>query len=71
MSNKTTKVKNLLPRRMYKERGQLQDRKHLGLILEKHKDYKRRSVNFKQKDRVISKFIFDWNTPFRKVATQG
>ena len=71
MSNKTTKVKNLLPRRMYKERGQLQDRKHLGLILEKHKDYKRRSVNFKQKDRVISKFGFDWNTPFREVATQG
>ena len=71
MSNKTTKVKNLLPRRMYKERGQLQDRKHLGLILEKHKDYKRRSVNFKQKDKVISKFCFEWNTPVREVATQG
>ena len=62
MSNKTTKVKNLLPRRMYKERGQLQDRKHLGLILEKHKDYKRRSLNFKQKDRVISKLDDQQNT---------
>lgn len=47
MKNKTTKVKNLLPRRMYKERGQLQDRKHLGLLLEKHKDYKKRSINYK------------------------
>lgn len=53
MANKTTRVKNLLPRRMYKERGQLQDRKHLGLLLEKHKDYKRRSTNFKQKDNII------------------
>lgn len=58
MKNKTTKVKNLLPRRMYKERGQLQDRKHLGLLLEKHKDYKKRSMNYKQKEAVISKFHF-------------
>lgn len=56
-SNKTTRVKNLLPRRMYKERGQLQDRKHLGVLLEKHKDYKKRSLNFKQKDAVISKLV--------------
>jgi hypothetical protein len=55
MKNKTTKIKNLLPRRMYKERGQPQDRKKLGILLEKKKDYKRRSLNFKQKDRVISK----------------
>ena len=39
---KTTQIKNTLPRRMYKERGQLQRREHLG-ILEKRKDYKRRS----------------------------
>lgn len=55
MANKTTRVKNLLPRRMYKERGQLSDRKHLGILLEKKKDYKRRSTNYKQKDTVISK----------------
>lgn len=56
-SNKTTMVKNLLPRRMYKERGQLQDRKHLGLLLEKKKDYVKRSTNFKQKATVISKHL--------------
>jgi hypothetical protein len=56
---------------MYKERGQLQDRKHLGLILEKHKDYKRRSLNFKQKDRVISKLNNFLNTSFRKAAAKG
>ena len=54
--NKTTQIRNVLPRRMYKERGQLSHREHLG-ILEKRKDYKRRSDNFKQKDRIISKFL--------------
>jgi lactam utilization protein B len=58
MKNKTTSIRNLIPRRAYKERGQLEDRKHLGIILEKHKDYKRRSQNFKQKDKVISKSVF-------------
>ena len=45
---KDTRIKNTLPRRMYKERGQLQRREHLG-ILEKRKDYQRRSKDFKQK----------------------
>ena len=39
---------------MYRERGQLQNREHLG-ILEKKKDYKKRSNNFKQKTAVIKK----------------
>jgi len=55
-SNKTTNVKNRLPKKMYKERGQLSDRKHLGVLLEKKKDYQRRSANFKQKSRIIGKF---------------
>jgi len=53
--NKTTNIKNKLPRRMYKERGQLEDRKHLGVLLEKSKDYKKRSANHKQKAAVINK----------------
>lgn len=52
--NKSTMIRNVLPRRMYKERGQLGHREHLG-ILEKKKDYKRRSDNFKQKNTIISK----------------
>ena len=52
---KSTKIKNTLPRRMYKERGQLSHREHLGL-LEKRKDYKRRSTDFKNKDKVLSKY---------------
>ena len=61
---KTTQIRNLLPRRMYKERGQLKHREHLG-ILEKRKDYKRRSRNFKDKDKIISKSTFKYsNTPF-------
>ena len=51
---KNTQIKNVLPRRMYKERGQLAKREHLG-ILEKKKDYKRRSKDFKNKDKIISK----------------
>lgn len=54
--NKSTQIRNVLPRRMYKERGQLAHRQHLG-ILEKHKDYKRRSNDFKQKDAIISKHL--------------
>ena len=50
--NKSTQIRNILPRRMYKERGQLSDRQHLG-ILEKRKDYKRRSNDFKHKDKII------------------
>ena len=46
---KPTKTRNVLPRKMYKERGQLSHRKHLG-ILEKRKDYKRRSNDFKHKN---------------------
>lgn len=52
---KPTKTRNVLPRKMYKERGQLSHRKHLG-ILEKRKDYKRRSNDFKNKNQIISKF---------------
>eukprot|EP00353_Schmidingerella_taraikaensis_P003896 CAMPEP_0185569862 /NCGR_PEP_ID=MMETSP0434-20130131/2367_1 /TAXON_ID=626734 ORGANISM="Favella taraikaensis, Strain Fe Narragansett Bay" /NCGR_SAMPLE_ID=MMETSP0434 /ASSEMBLY_ACC=CAM_ASM_000379 /LENGTH=93 /DNA_ID=CAMNT_0028184813 /DNA_START=71 /DNA_END=352 /DNA_ORIENTATION=+ len=39
---------------MYKERGQLSHRQHLG-ILEKKKDYKRRSADFKNKNNIIKK----------------
>lgn len=49
---KTTKMKNYIPRKMYRERGQLQRRKHLG-ILEKKQDYQARSRDYKQKDRII------------------
>ena len=52
---KNTLIKNALPRRMYKERGQLARREHLG-ILEKKKDYKRRSKDFKNKDKILRKF---------------
>ena len=47
-------MKNYIPRRTYRERGQLQRRKHLG-ILEKKKDYTRRARDFKQKDETIKK----------------
>ena len=51
---KTTHIRNVMPRKMYKERGQLQKREHLGM-LEKHKDYTKRSKNFKHKAAIISK----------------
>jgi len=52
---KDSRIKNTLPRRMYKERGQLKRREHLG-ILEKKKDYQRRSKDFKQKKNIIRKY---------------
>ena len=45
-TTKTTKMRNYIPRRKYQERGQLEGRKHLG-ILEKRKDYQQRSRDFK------------------------
>lgn len=53
MKNKTTLIKNLIPRRQYKERGQLSGRKHLGLLLEKTKDRRKRQQNFHHKDNLI------------------
>lgn len=47
-------LKNVLPRRMYRERRQLKSREHLGL-LEKKRDYKRRAKDFQSKANVISK----------------
>lgn len=47
--------KNAIPRRMYRERRQLKDREHLG-ILEKKRDYKRRAKDFKAKSNIISKY---------------
>jgi U3 small nucleolar RNA-associated protein 11 len=46
--------RNAIPRRMYRERGQLKSRDHLG-ILEKKKDYKRRANDYKSKQTFISK----------------
>ena len=44
--------RNAIPRRMYRERGQVEGREHLG-ILEKKRDYKRRAKDFKQKKEII------------------
>ena len=52
---KTTQIRNVLPRRMYKERGQLEGRKGRGILLEKKKDYKKRTTDFKQKHSIIKK----------------
>ena len=51
-ATKTTKMKNYIPRRTYRERGQLERRSHLG-ILEKRKDYKARSNDYKSKEQLI------------------
>lgn len=53
--------RNAIPRRMYRERGQLKAREHLGL-LEKKRDYKRRAKDFKGKVNVISKTHLPINT---------
>ena len=53
-ATKTTTMKNYIPRRTYRERGQLQRKKHLG-ILEKKKDYTRRAGDFKNKAETIKK----------------
>ena len=47
-------LKNAIPKRKYRERSQLQKRKHLGL-LEKHKDYKLRAKDFHNKEDKINK----------------
>lgn len=46
--------RNAIPRRMYRERGQLKSREHLGL-LEKKRDYKRRAKDYHSKEGVIKK----------------
>ena len=53
-TTKTNAMKNYIPRRTYRERGQLTHRKNLG-ILEKKKDYLKRSRDFKNKDATIKK----------------
>ena len=53
-ATKTTKMKNYIPRRKYRERKQLSGREHLGM-LEKKKDFLKRSKDHKQKDAVIKK----------------
>jgi U3 small nucleolar RNA-associated protein 11 len=51
-ATKTTKMKNYVPRRTYRERGQLERRQHLG-ILEKNKDFKVRATDYKNKEAII------------------
>lgn len=45
MSTGASAYKNMIPKRMYRERRQLKSREHLGL-LEKKRDYKRRAKDF-------------------------
>lgn len=44
--------KNVIPRRKYRERAQLTNRAHLGL-LEKKQDYKQRAKNYHKKQDMI------------------
>lgn len=53
MSTGASAWRNAMPRRMYRERRQLKNREHLG-ILEKKRDYKRRAKDFHQKSNIIS-----------------
>lgn len=46
--------KNSIPKRKYKERGQLKKRESLG-FLEKKQDYKRRAINYHQKQDKLDK----------------
>jgi U3 small nucleolar RNA-associated protein 11 len=48
--------RNAIPRRMYRERRQLHSREHLGM-LEKKRDYKKRSKDYHDKANIISEFI--------------
>lgn len=45
-------LRNVLPQRTHKERSQPSYRKKLGL-LEKHKDYKERSINYHRKQKIL------------------
>ena len=46
-------IRNMIPRRKYKERGQLKRREKLG-FLEKKKDYKERAKNYHEKEKMMS-----------------
>lgn len=53
MAGGFSSLRNATARREHKERGQLQKRKHKGL-LEKKKDYRVRADNYKMKKKIIS-----------------
>jgi len=48
--------RNAIPRRMYRERGQLAHREGLGM-LEKKRDYKRRAKDYHNKETIVSKDV--------------
>lgn len=50
----TSTFKNVIPKRKYRERGQLSNRAHLG-ILEKKQDYKQRAQNYHKKEDMLNK----------------